>query len=134
MRFILLGLVTFVVAACTPVANFTSDQLNRATGDLASLVFVTEVVPTACMDAEHQGLCFDPADEVAQDGLLRVRGNDLQVFTEECELEGDVRARCFLGDVSEPTFVRLAGKDVGATITYRRQESSRVFQEIAVHP
>lgn len=133
MRVILFGLITFLVS-CTPVADFASGGLNRTVGDEAALTFVTNVVPPACESAEDQGLCFDPASRPALDLLIRVRGDNLRVFREECTLEDDVRARCDLGDVDEPVFVRLAGSGVGATVTYRREGSNRLYQEIATHP
>lgn len=122
----LLAIAAIALSACAPVAQFARDVLD--TSDDATVSYLLRTPETL------PGLAFDPGETTAFGAILVARGEELTVLgTPEgvtCTAT-PVLVDCRLGDRSEPTYVYLTGRGVIASVTYRRAESTTVYQAFA---
>lgn len=118
--------LALALSACAPVAQLARDVLD--TSDGAALSYLTRT------EAHPPGLAFDPGGAPALGAILIARGTDLAVlgFPEGVACTATpVLVDCRLGDVTERTFVYLTGRGVIASVTYRRDGETRVYQTFA---
>lgn len=118
--------LVLVLSACAPVAQLARDVLDTSDGATLSYLFRSETT--------LPGLAFDAGDAPALGAILIARGSELEVLgTPEgvaCNATPEI-VDCRLGDVAERSFVFLTGRNVIASVTYRREGATTVFQTFA---
>ena len=115
-------LLALLVTSCAPVAGVITDLITRSDG--ATLSYV------------HQGLEFDPGEQVAVGVIVRAEGENLALLSTPdgatCTMVSGAQLDCRLGDVTEPVTIGLTGRGVVANASWRRSTGSSVYLVFAV--
>ena len=118
--------IVLAATACVPLANFARDVVDTSDGAVLAYLERTPEHPP--------GLTIDPGPETALGAILIVRGDELELLSAPegvtCTAEPTL-IDCRFGDVDARTFAYLTGLDVVASLTYRREGSSTVYQTFA---
>lgn len=120
-------LTLMFLGACAPTAT---NVLNAAAGDELQMVFVVDAM-TPCGETAGDGLCVIPGERPAEHVRVSVLGDPLTTIDDACVIVIENEAECRLGTVDAPTFLRIAGQRVTASIVYRRPGGNRPYQEFA---
>lgn len=114
MRWLAAVLLSAALVGCAPVADVVADAIER--GDGATLSYVTG------------GLTFDPGETGTRGVVLVAEGEGLRLTaaTRGCVVTQEI-LKCTLGVVSEPLTVHVSGKNVLASVTYRRLTASTLY-------
>jgi hypothetical protein len=118
--------IALALSACAPVAQFARDLVDTTDGAALSYLFRT--------DAHPPGLTFDPGPAPAIGAILIARGTELEILGIPAGVVCNATPElvdCRLGDVEARTFVYLTGRGVIASVTYRRDGETRVYQTFA---
>lgn len=118
--------LVLALSACAPVAQFARDLVDTSDGARLSYLFRSETT--------LPGLVFDAGPAPALGAILIARGSELEVLGipegVTCNATPEI-VDCRLGDVTGRAFVFLTGRGVLASVTYRREGATTVYQTFA---
>lgn len=107
MKRLLPLLLALLVSACAPTQRFLADALNEVGQSHGVLVALDDAIVVV------------PGETSIHDARLEIRGNELTATNAAC-LAAVELVVCRWETLSEPEVINLDGKDVSATITYKR--------------
>ncbi|WP_157442558.1 hypothetical protein [Deinococcus misasensis] len=110
------------LGACAPIQQVTPNVIDSTFGDEATLSFI------------QGGVAFDPGGKPALGAIVVLQGQGLKTLdvNSPCKSNpSNTELDCALGDVTAVQTLKLSGKDVTASVSYRRAGSNRVYLEVA---